>query len=425
MSRPSRLRSLVSACCRLAAALSGRRCVVPAHLAAIALAHLLVLPALAPSALEAMQSSEGCSLCHGEVELLRQHVPTLAEAERFTVTDDVIAGSAHVDESCGSCHTGYQRWPHPADGQTETCMSCHEEQAELFDLGVHAHTLSQSVEPATCADCHGTHDIRTVEELRGDEGIRTMNATCVSCHETQSLAISDPHADSVSCAGCHSAHDTRGVGQATSAIAPMSQAATCGECHEEAAEAFPTDAHGADLATSGLRTIPALDSVGYDAAPTCTTCHGGHDMLAVDDTAAIVLHVDGCAACHADEADRYFGTYHGKATALGSKVVASCDDCHGAHGIFASSSTDSWLHEDRVIETCATCHEQARAAFVSYDSHPDPMDPDRNQPLFLAFIMMNTLLFGVLIVFGLHTFLWWVRILIDQRRPPVEEGGHG
>ncbi len=383
----------------------------------------------APSALAAQAPADhdpdGCSLCHGEVELLRQHVPTLADAERFTVTEEVIAASAHVDESCSSCHSGYTRWPHPDDGQTESCVSCHEEQAELFDLGIHAHPLSTSMEPAACVDCHGTHAVRTLEQLRDTAGIHAMNANCVSCHETQSLALHDPHADSVSCAGCHSPHDTRGVGQATSAIAPMSQAATCGVCHEEAAEAFPLDAHGAALSTSGLRTIPALDSVGYDAAPTCTTCHGGHDMLAVEAPDAIVLHVDGCANCHMVEAERYFGTYHGKATALGSHVVASCDDCHGAHGIYASTSPESWLHEERVIETCATCHEQARPAFVSYDSHPDPMDPDRNGPLFMAFIGMNTLLFGVLIVFGLHTFLWWVRILIDQRRPKADGGHHG
>jgi nitrate/TMAO reductase-like tetraheme cytochrome c subunit len=393
--------------------------------AAFALAAVAVLViALLPTSLQA-QSDSGCQLCHGEVELLRQHVPTLAEAERLAVTDDVIARSAHAEESCASCHTGYSRWPHSIDGTTESCISCHEEQNELFEASVHAHPGAEALEPARCADCHGTHDIRTVAELGETPGIRTMNSTCVSCHETQVLITTDPHADSVSCASCHLPHATRGVDEARSGVAPLVQAETCGACHEDAAAAFPSDGHGAALAESGLQTIPALDSVGYEAPPTCTTCHGGHGMLAVDDPAATVLHVDGCAACHADEGDRYFGTYHGKATALGSKVVASCDDCHGAHGIYASSEPESWVHESQLIETCGSCHEHARPAFITYDSHPNPLDADRNKPLFFSFVMMNTLLLGVLVVFGLHTLLWWVRILLDGRKAAADGGSHG
>ena len=428
MSRLFRLRSLPIDRSRPPAAVGGvSRVVRPERSAMASCAVLLVAVAgftLAPTPVLA-QSSSGCQLCHGEVELLRQHVSTLAEAERLAITDEVVGRSAHADESCASCHGGYDRWPHPADGTTESCVSCHEEQNELFDGGVHAHPRADALDPATCADCHGTHDIRTAAELTETPGIRDMNATCVSCHETQALRVSDPHADSVSCASCHAPHATRGVDEAGSGVAPLLQAETCGACHEDAAAAFPADGHGAALAASGLRTIPALDSVGYEAPPTCTSCHGGHDMLAVEDTAAIVLHVEGCAACHADEADRYFGTYHGKATALGSKVVASCDDCHGAHGIYASTEPDSWVHESRLVETCGECHESARPAFVSYDSHPNPLDPDRNKPLFWSFVLMNTLLFSVLVVFGLHTLMWWVRILIDGRKPPAEEGSHG
>jgi hypothetical protein len=406
---------------------SADRVVRSAHSATTTCAALVTLAAvfaLSPPPLHA-QSNSGCQLCHGEVELLRQHVRTLAEAERLAVTDEMVGRSTHADESCASCHGGYDRWPHPDDRTTESCISCHEEQNELFEVGVHAHPNAAALEPATCAACHGTHDIRTASELGETPGIRSMNATCVSCHESQVLLTTDPHADSVSCAACHAPHATRGVDEAGAGVAPLVQAETCGACHEDAAAAFPSDAHGAALAASGLRTIPALDSVGYEAPPTCTSCHGGHGMLAVDDTAAIVLHVEECAACHADEADRYFGTYHGKATALGSTVVAACDDCHGAHGIYASAEPESWVHESRLIETCGSCHEQARPAFVSYDSHPDPLDPDRNKPLFFSFVMMNTLLFGVLIVFGLHTLLWWVRILLDRRRAAAEGGTHG
>lgn len=370
------------------------------------------------------QADDGCDLCHGEVELLRQHVPSLAEAQRLTVSAATILASAHADQSCGDCHTGYGRWPHPEGGATESCISCHEEQGELWDTGLHAHPRLEEFEPADCASCHGLHEVMSLDALRDDDGIRAMNAGCVACHETKALAPTDAHADTVSCAACHAPHATLDIDDERAGVAPTMQPETCGACHEDAAAAYPGDAHGTAFADDGPATLAALELLGREGPPTCTSCHGGHGMLAVDDTAAVVLHVDGCAACHSDEADRYFGTYHGKATALGSTVVASCDDCHGSHGIFAADHPDSWVHEARLVETCATCHEHARPAFVAYDSHPDPMDPTRNKPLFLSFVFMNTLLFGVLVVFGLHTLLWWVRILIDHNRAVAREGTH-
>jgi hypothetical protein len=385
---------------------------------------VLALGFAAPAS--SQQSAQSCDLCHGELEFLRQHAPDLEAARRMHVTFEGIGASAHLEYTCADCHTGFSAWPHPDAGTTESCISCHEEQGGLWDEGLHAHPRLDELDPAECVDCHGIHDTLTLDELRAEDGIRVMNATCISCHETQELAPSDPHADSVSCAGCHGPHATLGVDDEASGVAPRVQAETCGACHEEPAEAYPDDTHGRSLAESELRTLEALEAAGADAPATCTSCHGGHGMLALADSMAVVGQVDACAACHADEADRFFGTYHGKATALGSHVVATCADCHGAHGVYASSEPESSLHETRVLETCQSCHEEARAAFVAYDSHPNPMDPERNRPLFYAFVFMNTLLFGVLIVFGLHTFLWWVRILLDQRKAEAAGGGtHG
>lgn len=131
--------------------------------------------------------------------------------------------------------------------------------------------------------------------------------------------------------------------------------------------------------------------------------------------------VGACAACHSDDADTYFGTYHGKATALGSRIVATCDQCHGSHGIYPASDPRSRVSGANLVETCGECHEHARAAFVRYDSHPDPMNAERNAPLHYSFLFMNAVLVGVLLVFGLHTLLWWVRIMLDRRKG-IEHG---
>jgi hypothetical protein len=133
--------------------------------------------------------------------------------------------------------------------------------------------------------------------------------------------------------------------------------------------------------------------------------------------------VAACGACHEPHADTYFGTYHGKATALGSEIVATCNACHGAHTILPADEPASHVSDARVVETCAACHPGADARFALYDSHPDPWNRERNPPLFYSFIFMNVLLFGVVGVFTLHTALWWLRLWLDRRRGAAHGAG--
>jgi hypothetical protein len=86
----------------------------------------------------------------------------------------------------------------------------------------------------------------------------------------------------------------------------------------------------------------------------------------------------------------------------------------------------SRVAEANLVETCGACHDHARPGFVMYDSHPDPMNRERNPVLFYAFWFMNSMLIGTLTVFGLHTILWWIRMSIDKRRGVSHHGGgHG
>ena len=364
-----------------------------------------------------------CEACHGEVEFLRQHAANLTEAERLHVTELDVLGSAHGEEGCQECHSGFVRWPHPSDAATLGCVDCHEDASTAWRDGIHAVPPEGDSTAVECAACHGTHRIAEAEALREGPAMLEMNGRCLECHEGTPLPPQDPHLDSVPCTACHAPHWTQGVDEPSAAVAPLRQGETCGACHEEVAEAAALDAHGRALVEQAPGSLALVELGGGDAAPACTTCHGGHGMRAVEDPLADPELVDRCSRCHEDWADRYYGTYHGKATALGSHIVATCDDCHRAHHVEPASEAASSVHPDQLQETCGECHEASRAAFVEYDSHPDPMDRSRNAPLFYAFVFMNTLLFGVLIVFGLHTLLWWVRIGLDHRKAG-REGHH-
>lgn len=363
-----------------------------------------------------LDDGQGCDLCHSQVEFLRRHVETLDEARALQVRSADVLASAHAENPCSECHQGFDLWPHDPGATTESCASCHEEQDDLWHEGVHANPVTDGEEPAECAECHSSHQVAWAEDLAQGPAMLAMNQRCGDCHETQRYPVHDPHADTTSCVGCHAPHETRTLDDPRSRVAPAAQAETCGACHEEVRDSAHVDVHGSGVALRTELALPELEMSEDGDPATCTSCHGGHGMHALEDPAGEVFRQDRCSTCHTAKSDSYYGTYHGKATALGSEIVASCADCHSAHQIYPDSVAESWVHPDRLVATCGDCHEESRAAFVLYDSHPDPMDRERNPPLFFSYVFMNTLLFGVLVVFGLHTLLWWVRILIDRRR---------
>src|SRR5690606_20883796 len=51
-----------------------------------------------------------CERCHGERELLRQHVETAAEAQRLEVPAGMVRSSAHGGLECAACHSGFARF---------------------------------------------------------------------------------------------------------------------------------------------------------------------------------------------------------------------------------------------------------------------------------------------------------------------------
>jgi predicted CXXCH cytochrome family protein len=384
-------------------------------------------PVAQTSPVTARQPTPGCERCHGELELLRQQTGSLSRAQEVLVSIDVIGHSAHSDKTCADCHSGYARYPHVERlTVTQSCASCHAPADSLWTLGAHA----SADDPVLCRECHDSHAVSAVDTAQVSSHAAALNAPCVACHAAVQLPVHEPHADGVSCARCHAPHDTRTVDDPDGWLAPARQAQTCGACHDEVSSAWGTDIHGDAALRAGHLDgrEPAADVV------SCTSCHIGHEMLPLESEAFAVTSVERCAACHEHASRTFYNSYHGRATALGSRVSASCADCHGAHDILPTSMSASHVAPDNLVETCSACHENARPAFVLYDSHPDPFNRHRNPWIFYSFWMMNGLLIFVLVVFGGHTLLWWLRLWLDKRRGIIHgigvhghddhEGGH-
>lgn len=120
------------------------------------------------------------------------------------------------------------------------------------------------------------------------------------------------------------------------------------------------------------------------AGLTCETCHGtpsSGTYTTIKRTAIAPL----CARCHSDTAymqrftrdprvdqfARYQTSTHGKEMAKGETRVATCSDCHGAHGVVPVADPRSPVTPLHVVATCSRCHsDQARMTALKHDTKP-------------------------------------------------------
>jgi cytochrome b subunit of formate dehydrogenase len=178
-----------------------------------------------------------------------------------------------------------------------------------------------------------------------------------------------------------------------------------------------TDAHGL-----AVRRGAAHDG----RRPSCEACHGGHGVLPAELLDTDSTLAGRCIACHEHEAESFAETYHGAAVRVGSKVAASCADCHGSHQVFGPDDPRSTISPRRLAATCGTCHEPARnAGLTSYRVHVERTSPEDSWIVFGAWVFMLLLIVGTIGFFGLHTLLWLTRTLIERAHQRRWRRAHG
>lgn len=230
----------------------------------------------------------------------------------------------------------------------QACTDCH---ADLAGVDTFPHAAK--LKPAVCADCHD----------------KVAAAYAGSVHGALSGAASAPAA---SCAECHGSHDILSAAVNGSRISRKNIVATCGECHGDISEEYLAGVHGRDYVRGG------------PDVPVCTDCHAGHDIRrARDPRSSVYVAKVGrlCSRCHDDEtlARRYrfltsrlptFRTsYHGAAIEFGETRVANCASCHGFHNIRPSSDPQSPIAPQNLPKTCGRCHAGAGRNFARGKIH--------------------------------------------------------
>jgi cytochrome b subunit of formate dehydrogenase len=279
--------------------------------------------------------------------------------------------------------------------QEKLCLSCHLDSPEvrerttptagfitMYEKSVHGSALnSGNPKAANCVDCHGSHKVL---KSTGDSPTSKRNI---------------PY--------------------------------TCGKCHPDIKDQYLNSIHGVAL-LKGVRE-----------SPSCTDCHGEHNILKHDDPSSPVafqnLSREVCSPCHSslklsekygitnDRFETFSDSYHGLAIEGGSVAVANCASCHGSHNIKPSSDSTSTISKANLVKTCGGCHPGANNRFTIGKVHITRQDEDEPIIYFIAstYITLIFMVIGLMLFHNLFDFFRKSKIKKMKQRGLIREEKHG
>ena len=346
-----------------------------------------------------MASSAKCLACHGQKEFVHENI---AHENLESVMNYQESIHGEVIE-CSDCHGGHKILatdspdsPVNRDHVVNTCNECHDDVVAEYAKSEHYRngSAASAFKPA-CTDCHGEHDIHQITDNRSHMSRQHEVEVCLNCHldspdvrnemthdagfiagYEQSIhgrAFNNGNSKAAICSDCHGAHSMMKASAPNSMVNKFNIAETCANCHEEIAEKFKNSIHG-----QALRK-------GVEDSPTCTDCHGEHQILepalANSPVAPQNVSQEVCGPCHssvrmaekygisANRFEAYNDSYHGLAVSLGGVKAANCASCHGVHNILPSSDPASKINKANLAETCGGCHPGANENFAKGKVH--------------------------------------------------------
>jgi predicted CXXCH cytochrome family protein len=308
--------------------------------------------------------------------------------------------------------------------QPETCGKCHADVVDKFLKSAHGKSLlSKSVAAPTCVSCHSEHSIKAVKLSDEFSKINQVDL-CLKCHQEGKLphknykgeevlisnykdsyhykALQEGKLNAATCSDCHGSHEMNKYDDPGSKIYKKNIAQTCGEsnCHAKELAEFKGSIHEVSLMTKD-----------NSDAPTCTDCHGRHQILKKDENVNRISSSKGlvqlCSDCHnsvemvrkynlpVGRTDSYLESFHGLATRGGSNVAANCESCHSHHSIRPSTDSLSTISKKNLPRTCGKCHPGAEQTFLGSPIHIADEKTDSPELYWITWFYI-VMIFGVI-----------------------------
>jgi formate dehydrogenase gamma subunit len=371
----------------------------------------------------AKAASASCLTCHPEV------------SQDLALGAHSLLGKPESSQTCITCH-GDHNVVQPSARGTQLCASCHEAEVKEFAASVHGRAQGRGNDDApSCTDCHGpTHRAVSASDPNSSVSKAKLPETCGRCHSNPDFvrkylfavakpveayessvhgrAVREGKMNAAACSDCHGVHNILSASDPRSPISKLRVASTCGMCHEQVYAVYKESIHGRAVAS------------GVGEAPTCTDCHGEHNILAPNDPHSPVYVANvaqmTCSRCHEDQrlnarfglptgrVASYESSYHGLAAKTGIQTVANCASCHGVHNILPSSDPRSTIAKANLPQTCGRCHPDAGKRFAIGSVHVVATARGGDRVLYyvrLFYLFTIPTIIGLML---LHNLLdWW------------------
>jgi predicted CXXCH cytochrome family protein len=199
----------------------------------------------------------------------------------------------------------------------------------------------------------------------------------------------------------------------------------CATCHKPIYDQYKESVHGKAL----------LEESNLDV-PSCTDCHGIHNIR--DPRTALFRNEspDLCSKCHADRTlmakygispdvtRTYLADFHGATVRLTEKkdpniwsYKAVCYDCHGIHDIKKVDDPHSSVVKENLVKTCQKCHPGATANFpTAWASHYIP-NREKWPVVYYVDLFYRIFIPTVIGAMVLYIILELARKALDHRKP--------
>ncbi len=279
-----------------------------------------------------------CSECHGEHDILHR---SEVKSRTYKMNIPVLCGKCHRE---GAPVARVYNIPEK-DILSNYSQSIHGE--GLFKRGL--------IVTATCNDCHGNHLVLPHTHTRSTISIRNIAQTCMQCHarieEVHTKVIrgelweNEPGAIPA-CTDCHPPHKVN-----VRNLVLRTSDKECLQCHEKSSvhkvvdnQKVPLLVNKDDIQNSMHRNIP------------CVKCHS--DITVEHKRPCDTVGRVDCSKCHAQVAEDYFESNHGKAYFEKDPSAPYCTDCHGKHTVLSHRDDRDKTYRTNIPSLCGDCHEK-------------------------------------------------------------------